>query len=112
MRQLLRVVSASVIALVTLAGGVAPAFAAGAAPSTSSTTASAGDTTSLLHRPPPRPYWSYVRSTTVHVRACASTGCRVVTHLYRGAAVHVYYRWGGWSNIGGGRWVASYLLTR
>jgi hypothetical protein len=70
--------------------------------------ASAGET----GQPDSRPYWSHVVVPTANVRSCASTGCRIVRKLHRGNAVHVYYRWGGWSNIGYGRWIASYLITR
>ena len=45
-----------------------------------------------------------------HVRYCPSTSCDVVYHVYDNVRVHVYFHYGGWSNIGPNRWIASYLL--
>jgi hypothetical protein len=103
MTTLRKLLAVTAISFMAVAGTAAPTFA--------SQTATSDTTTSTL-RPPPPPYWSHVKVRTANVRACASTNCRIVRVLYRGNAVHVYYRWNGWSYIGGGRWVASYLIGR
>jgi hypothetical protein len=105
LRKLLAVTATvSAISFMAVAGTAAPAFA--------SQTATSDTATSSQRPPPPPPYWSHIKVRTANVRACASTNCRIVRKLHGGAAVHVYYRWNGWSYIGGGRWVASYLIGR
>ena len=52
-----------------------------------------------------------VRVWAANVRACPSTSCRVVFTVRYNIRVPVYYRYGGWTNIGYNRWIASYLIT-
>lgn len=93
MKKILRFLTAAVLSLTAMLTMVAPSFAA-------ETTASEAS----------RAYTARVRVAAANVRTCGSTRCRIVTTYRRGTPVRVYYRWGGWSNIGSGRWIASYLL--
>jgi uncharacterized protein YraI len=93
MKKFLRFLTAAVLSLMAMFAMVAPSFAA----ENTATEAS-------------RAYMARVKVAAANVRSCGSTRCRIVATYRRGTPVHVYYRWGGWSNIGGGRWIASYLL--
>ncbi len=94
MKKILRLLTATVLSLSAMLAMVTPSFAAGSTASEAS-----------------RYYMARVRVSAANVRTCGSTRCRIVTTYRRGTPVRVYYRWGGWSNIGNGRWIASYLLS-
>jgi len=104
MKKILRFLIATVLSLTAMATMITPSFAAETGPQTSSSTMAVP---SWFHRS----YVARVRVAAVNVRACGSTRCRIIAVYRRGTRVHVYYRWGGWSNIGRGRWIASYLLN-
>jgi hypothetical protein len=94
MKKILRFLTAAVLSLMAMFAMVAPSFAA---ESTSTEAA--------------RAYTARVKVAAANVRTCGSTRCRIIATYRRGTPVRVYYRWGGWSNIGSGRWIASYLLS-
>ena len=105
MKRIFRLLIVSMISFMALASFASPSLAAGAGTGSSSADSA---TTGWF----PHSYIARVGVSAANVRSCASTRCRIVTKVYRGTRVRVYYRLGGWSYIGGGHWIASYLLTR
>ena len=88
----------------TLAGGAMPALAADPAP----VSAAAADSQADWRMPP---HSARVKVYAARIRTCASTACRAIGTLRYGTRVTVFYHYGGWSNIGPGKWIATYLLT-
>ena len=97
----------AVLVFMVLAGTAAPTYAAqpdaGNASSPASVQSEIG-----FH------WWGYTTRVAVgaaNVRYCPSMSCGIVYHVHYGIRVHVYFHYGGWSNIGPNRWIASYLLN-
>jgi hypothetical protein len=54
---------------------------------------------------------AFVEVSTAAVRACPSTDCLIVGHLFHGAVVHVHFVQGEWANIGGQLWTHTSVLS-
>jgi hypothetical protein len=89
--------AAAALMCVTFAGSVSPAIAA------------QPNTADAWGR---RAHVARVVVPVANVRACPSTRCHIVFKVYRGIRVYTYSQRGGWTNIGNGRWIASYLISR
>ncbi len=97
MARIRHLFAAAALMCATFAGSVSPAIAA--QPNTADAW---GRRTRVAHIVVP----------VANVRACPSTRCRIVFKVYRGTHVYTYAHRGGWTNIGNGRWIASYLISR
>jgi hypothetical protein len=97
MARIRRLFAAAALMCVTFAGSVSPAIAA------QPNTAGAWGWRAHVER---------IVVPVANVRACPSTRCRIVFKVYRGTRVYTYSHRGGWTNIGNGRWIASYLISR
>ena len=97
MARIRRLFAAAALMCVTFAGTVSPAIAA------------QPNTDNAWGR---RVHIERVVAPVANVRACPSMHCHIVFKVYRGTRVYTYGQQGGWTNIGHGRWIASYLITR
>jgi hypothetical protein len=102
MKQIVRLLAATAVSLVMAASVVLPAMA--------DQQQAPAATTSVSAHGWHGPQMARVKVWSARIRSCPSTNCRQIGSLRYGTPVHVFVRVGGWSSIGPGKWVASYLL--
>ncbi|GEM_PF-3871448 len=107
MSRISRLIMVAVLAFMVLAGTTAPTFAAQAGAGNASTPTGVQSEVGFH-------WWGHITTVaagTANVRYCPSMSCGIVYHVHYGIRVHEYFHYGGWTNIGPNRWIASYLLN-